>query len=431
MSPSSARIAPESEESGLRVEYKMLLEAVRTIASSLDLDTVLKRLLYLSNELLGFDYCTILLIGEDGSRLDVAARYGYPDSIVQKLELAVGRGVTGRVAESGTALIVPDVTAEERYLAGLRGARSELVVPIRFEERVIGVVDVQSPKVGAFTERDRESLTALADVASVAITNARNHAEVVRSHEKEAKRTQLERQLNLGRVIQERLLPGRDPAVSGYEIAGMNLPSETISGDYFDYTELPFGNVGIAVADVSGKGVPAALLAASLQAMLRAHAENVYSIAAIIERVNHTLYRTTSEENFATLFYGVFDPDGYLTYVNAGHNPPIVLRHDGRTQRLTAGGPLLGMFDTQAYSEGRVELHANDYVIMYTDGVSEASRGDAEFGETGIVDTAMRVIGAPPRVVASVLITEAASFSRLGSRPNDDMTVVVASRLPV
>jgi sigma-B regulation protein RsbU (phosphoserine phosphatase) len=415
-------------ESGLALEYKTLIEAVKTIVATLDLDTVLERLLYLTHKILGFEYCTIFLIADDAKTLEAAARYGYPESIVQKVDLAVGRGVTGMVAETGEPHIVPDVTKEEAYLPGLMGAKSELVVPLVFRGRVIGVFDVQSPELNSFSKRDMDFLAVLAGTASVAIINAKNHAAAIRNRDEAERRRALEGQISLARTFQEYLLPRKDPDVPGFDVAGMNLPGETLSGDYFDYIELPRGHLGVAVADVSGKGVPAALLAASIQGTLRSHIENLYSISTIMERVNDSLYRSIAPENFATLFYGVLDPGGSLTYVNAGHNPPVVLRTDGDVTRLTEGGTVLGMFPGRKYAQGRIDLRPGDYFVAYTDGLADSSQGDEQFGEKRIIETLSRVRGAPARIVASVLITEADSFSGPGAPP-DDMTVVVARRL--
>jgi len=418
----------EGGESDLHLEHRTLLEAVRTLVSTLDLNTVLDRLLYLSHEMLAFDYCTILLIGKDGKSLEVAARYGYSDSMIDRTDFAMGAGVTGQVARTGQAVIVPDVSKNGQYMPGLRGAKSEMVVPLVFGGKVLGVFDVQSPNLDAFTDRDKEFLGVLAAVASIAITNAKAHAEAIRNHEEVSRRRELEHDLEFARTIQERLLPGADPVLPGYEIAGMNLPSETISGDYFDYIELPQGHLGIAVADVSGKGVAAALLAASLQGTLRSHVENLYSIATILERANNSLCRSTRADNYATLFYGVLDPGGALTYVNAGHNPPILLRAGDTVERLSEGGTVLGMFPKQKYAEGRVDLWPGDYLIVFTDGLPDATREDEAFGDQRIVDTALKARGAPARLMASLLITEADSFAGSGTAV-DDMTVVVARRL--
>ncbi len=414
-------------ESALHIEHEALLEAVGVIASTLQVDTVLQRLIHLTHRMLGFEYCTILLIGDDGRRLEVAARYGYPESIVQEVELSVGRGVTGRVAETGHPVIVPDVSREEHYLAGLRGARSEMVVPLKFGDQVIGVFDVQSPTLDTFGLAEQEILSALAGIASVAIVNARNHAAALRSRDEASRRRSLEQQLNFARTVQEHLLPQRDPSMPGFDVAGVNLPGETLSGDYFDYVDLPKGSLGIAVADVSGEGVPAALLAASLQGMLRAHIENVYSISDIFERANGSLLASSAPDDFATLFYCVLERSGTLTYVNAGHNPPIVLRADGSVERLNQGGTVLGMFPGQKYPHGRTELRPGEYLVVYTDGLTEAFHEDEQFGDERVVETVRRVHGAPARIMASVLVTEADSFAGRGTAP-DDMTVVVVRR---
>lgn len=415
-------------DSALHLEHEAILEAVAVIASTLQVDTVLQRLLHLTHRMLSFEYCTILLIADDGRRLEVAARYGYPNSIVQELELAVGRGVTGRVAETGRPVIVPDVSKEEHYLAGLRGARSELVVPLKFGDQVIGVFDVQSPTLDAFGVAEQEILSVLASIASVAIVNARNHTAALKSRDEASRRRALEGQLAFARTVQEHLLPREDPSIAGFDIAGVNLPGETLSGDYFDYIDLPRGSVGIAVADVSGEGVPAALLAASLQGMMRAHIESVYSISDIFERSNRSLLASSGPEDFATLFYCVLERTGTLTYVNAGHNPPLILRGDGAVERLTDGGTVLGMFPGAKYPHGRTELRPGDYLIAYTDGLTDALHDDEQFGERRVMETVQRVQGAPARIMASVLVTEADSFSGPGSAA-DDMTVVVARRL--
>ncbi|MCD4690630.1 SpoIIE family protein phosphatase [bacterium] len=428
----SATLPTPSQSRGsddeLRLEHRAIVEALRTIASTLDVETVLRRLLRLTNRMLGFEYCTILLIDDDTERMTVAARYGYPESIVQNIELAVGLGVTGRAAQTGRPVNVPDVSREERYLAGLKGARSELVVPLKTEGHVIGVFDVQSQKLDAFNDRDTELLQVLADIASVAISNARSHKAALHARDEESMRRALEREISLGRTFQERLLPEGDPMLTGHDVAGMNLPGRRLSGDYFDYITLPNGHLGIAVADVSGKGVPAALLAASLQATLRSHVENLYSIATIMERANNSFCRTTAPESFATLFYGVLDPAGALTYVNAGHNPPLILSSSGSVEYLTEGGTVLGMFSGIEYHEGRTSLAVGDYLVIYTDGLSEAERDGELFGEERIADVVRGLNGAPARVVASTLITEADSFSG-GDVSPDDITVVVVRKL--
>jgi sigma-B regulation protein RsbU (phosphoserine phosphatase) len=224
------------------------------------------------------------------------------------------------------------------------------------------------------------------------------------------------------------MLPRHDPSVAGFEIAGVNLPGETISGDYFDYVELPQGHLGVAVADVSGEGVPAALLAASLQGTMRAHIEDLYSISSIVARTNDSLHAMTRPEEFATLFYAVFDPDGSVTYVNAGHNPPLVFRGSGDVERLWDGGTVLGAFAGLGYDQGRFATYPGDCIVMYTDGLTEAFHGDEEFGEERVIETVRRAHGAPARVVATLLVTEADSFSGPGASA-DDMTVVVARRV--
>jgi sigma-B regulation protein RsbU (phosphoserine phosphatase) len=300
---------------------------------------------------------------------------------------------------------------------------------MKFEDRVIGVFDVQSTSLGVFTEHDRRILSVLADIASVGITNARSHQEALLARDEQSRSRALQREVALARTFQERLLPLCDPEIAGFDIAGMNVPGTTLSGDYFDYIELPDGHIGVAVADVSGKGVPAALLAASLQATLRSQVENVYSIARIVERVNDLFCRITAPEHFATLVYGVFDPAGSFTYVNAGHNPPILISGNGDIQELSDGGSVLGMFPGHGYDEGLIRMLPGDTLVIYSDGLSEAYADGEEFGVERIAEIVRRATGSTARALASMLITEADSFAD----PEvlvDDMTVVVTKKLP-
>jgi serine phosphatase RsbU (regulator of sigma subunit) len=400
-------------------EYGMLLEAAEALVSTFDVDTVLRRLLRLAHEILGFEYCTILLVGEDGSRLDVAARFGYPEDTVQNLLLRVGKGLTGRVAQTGQPMLVQDVSKEDRYLKGLEDAKSELVVPMKFENRVIGVFDVQSAQMNAFDERDVEILSALANLASIALFNARSYRDAIEKH-------RIDNELKLAAEIQRTLLPTGAPSIRGYEIYGSNVPSEEVGGDYFDFIELDRSNLGIAIGDVSGKGIPAAILVAHVQASLRAQAENVYHIDSIMSKVNTALCKITEAARFASVFYGVVDCDrDILTYCNAGHNPPIVFREDGSRVLLETGGLVLGMFKDATYRHERLQLMHGDVVFLYTDGVTEATNSNGEqLGLERISSLVARSSGTTAAEICDAVIEEVREFSE-STRLPDDLTIAV------
>ena len=196
-----------------------------------------------------------------------------------------------------------------------------------------------------------------------------------------------ERELAEARAIQEGFLPKSNPRLAGYEISGAWQPARIVGGDYFDF--LPFGgdSLGICIADVAGKGMPAAMLMSNLQAAVRGFASPALSPDRLGERLNSLVCANIASDRFITFFYAQLDgPARQLRFVNAGHNAPVVMRGDGSQERLSAGGGVLGVFPGQPFSMGSVELCAGDRVVMFTDGVTEAPNGDEEFGEARLLD---------------------------------------------
>jgi sigma-B regulation protein RsbU (phosphoserine phosphatase) len=411
--------SPNERQRDTSVEYSMLLEAAEALVSTFDIDTVLRRFLRLVNEILGFEYCTILLVADDGERLEVAARLGYAEDTAQSLALRVGKGLTGGVAQTGEAMLVQDVSAEKRYLKGLEDAKSELVVPLKLGKKVIGVFDVQSAQMNAFDENDVEILSALANLASIALSNARSYREAI-------EKQRIDDELKLAADIQTSLLPRSAPTIRGYDMFGLNIPSEEVGGDYYDFIELDRSNTGIAIGDVSGKGVPASILVAHVQASLRAQAENLYHIDSIMSKVNVALSKITEAARFASVFYCVLDCDrDILTYCNAGHNPPIVFRQDGTILSLETGGLVLGMFPDATYAHERLQLMHGDVVFMYTDGVTEATDSDGrQIGLERISTLAKENMTSSAEEICSAVISEVKSFSS-SLRLSDDITMVV------
>jgi serine phosphatase RsbU (regulator of sigma subunit) len=256
----------------------------------------------------------------------------------------------------------------------------------------------------------------------------------------------LEEQLAMAREIQQHLLPRSLPETPGLELAGDNYPSLQVSGDYYDYLKMKGGLVGLVIADVCGKGMPAALLASNLQASLRALSQVFDDPGQLLEAVNTALFESTDPEHFATLFLAVLDPaGGGFRYASAGHNPPLLLRQSGETEWLKPAGTPLGMFPGMKYPVMEVELFPGDLVVSYTDGITEAVnwQGD-EFEEAGL-ESAVRYCAAKPcrdlidRIVHQVLCHVAGSRADEGLDQDpaasdvdagDDLTMVVFRRIP-
>lgn len=245
----------------------------------------------------------------------------------------------------------------------------------------------------------------------------------------------LTQELATARAIQMRLLPGSQPVVAGFEVTGASIPSREIGGDYYDFLVQGEDAIGIAIGDVSGKGMPAALLMSNLQASLHGQVLHAGTVASVVQRVNDLLVRSTDSHMFATFFYGVLDTaTGRFVCTNAGHNPPLVLRRDGTLQRLTLGGLLLGMVGDMVYQQDTIDLAPGEVVVFYTDGITEAvSPGadeedpEAMFGEERLCQVILSNRHLPASGIQDAILAAVADHTR-GMAQSDDITLVVMRR---
>jgi len=257
---------------------------------------------------------------------------------------------------------------------------------------------------------------------------------VKKGREEAIERERLERELETARQIQEKLLPHEMPQLPGFEIAGISLPSQQVGGDYFDFLDMGTGQLGIAIADVSGKGIPAALLMANLQASLHAQVIKKGSVADVASRMNSLLVKSTDTHMFATFFYGILDQvKSTFISTNAGHNPPLLFRVDGKIKRLEAGGLVLGFLPDQKYTQQTVKIKQGEVVVLFTDGITEAAGPSSEkisenlFGEERLIEV-IRASLAKSAVEIQAAILQAIS-NHTGNVPQyDDITLVVIKR---
>ena len=244
-----------------------------------------------------------------------------------------------------------------------------------------------------------------------------------------AQRERLNRELEIAREVQSHLFPQRLPPALGLDYCGQCWPAREVGGDYYDFLELPDDKLGIAIGDVSGKGVGAALMMACLEASLRALASVVRDPADLMGRVNDLVCQASAANRYATLFYGEYDPvKRCLTYVNAGHNPPVVLRKFGgecEVRRLETGGPVIGLLPPQRYQQGVFFHESGDLILLFTDGVSESMNDrHEEWGEERLIELARTCHGLPAPHVMRRIMTVAQAFAE-GAPQHDDMTLVV------
>jgi sigma-B regulation protein RsbU (phosphoserine phosphatase) len=290
------------------------------------------------------------------------------------LQLKIGEGLAGWAAKTQKSLMVSDVRKDQRYVEARVETRSSMVVPIISQRRMIGVFSLENDETGAYTHDDLEFLEAFASLAAVSLERARQHEQIL-------EKRRLEEELSIAKRIQQSFLPRRKPQLAGFDISGINLPSEEVGGDYYDFIPIIDNQLGIAIGDVAGKGIPAALIMASFRASLIAEIRNNYAIRSIMYKVNNLLFESTDPEIYVTAVYGVLDTKNRIfTFANAGHNAPILRRVSGEMQYLTEGGVVLGMFENSVYEERPLGLSTGEIMVFYTDGITEAKNEEEEFG---------------------------------------------------
>ena len=404
------------------LEKDLLYETGKKLSGKLALEEVLAAILESLKQVVSFESGGVFLCDESGVDLDAIYSVGYDPEAESSLHLKCGQGLVGAAATSGQEVIVPDVKADSRYISANPNTQSEIVVPIKVDERVIGVINLESAEPNAFDQQDLSLITAFAAQAGISIERAFLHESNL-----EAKR--LEEQLNVARETQRSFLPDHDPNVPGYDITGRNTPSGQVGGDYYDFIKIVNSHLGVAIADVSGKGMPAALIMASFRASLIAEIRNNYSIRTIGEKVNSLLFESLEPGNYVTGVYAVLDSANHiLTFSNFGHNPPVLLRQDGRVELLTEGGLVLGVTGKAVFEERALMLQPGDLVVMYTDGVTEVfDEAGREFGRDGLIGVMKENRSRGSSDIAEA-IGEAVARHASAEHVFDDLTLVVAKR---
>jgi sigma-B regulation protein RsbU (phosphoserine phosphatase) len=260
-----------------------------------------------------------------------------------------------------------------------------MVAPIISNDEVIGVFDLESDELNAYSDDDLQVLTLLASQVAIII-------EKVMLHEQLIEKKRLQGQLEVARQVQLELLPQNDPELPGFDISAYNFPTEEVSGDYYDWVRIYDDQIGLVIADVAGKGIPAALLMVFLRASLRAATHIGYATHISMAKVNFLLWESIERNQFITAFYGILDASNRtLHYSNAGHNPPLLIDAQGAARFIEWGEQPLGMFRDTRYHEHYHTFRPGEILVLYTDGVTEAlSPNGEEFGRDRLITAVKR-----------------------------------------
>lgn len=405
--------------------FETLADIGREFTAVLDLDELLSHIALLAKRLIDYRTFGILLLNDESKELEIKVAVQYDEKVTLPI-VRLGEGLVGYAALHGEAVLVPDVSKDPRYIKVVDDVRSELVVPMLLKERCIGVIDIESPELDAFSKRDVGILTLLASHAAVAIENARLYKEV------SVNEARLEKELQFAQRVQAALLPTQLPKrVKGVELAASFSPARELGGDFHDFLVPDSSSLIVAVGDVSGKGVPAALYSVFAGELVRGrtfrrrYVPERSSPAAVLMSINTILHERQLEEYYCALCYALFDlKRRTVTFANSGIPYPLRLTN-GVCTTIDLPGVPLGSFFGVSYDEVSHPLGIGDAFVFYSDGVSEAmnSRGE-EFGTKRLMDV---VTASGQRPVGDMVdsIKSAVDTHRAGFPPNDDTTIVV------
>ncbi len=401
-----------------------LAEVSREVSSILDVDALLVRLAQLTKRLIEYRTFGILLLNPATGELETKLALKYNEQTTPRA-VKMGEGLVGYAAEHKQIVLVPDVHADRRYVNAMDDVRSELVIPLLVKDRCIGVIDLESPELDAFTKSDVGVMTMLAGHAAVAIDNARLY-ETIRRNE-----VRLEGELRFAQRVQAALLPSEVPKqIKGVDVAARFAPARELGGDLYDYLSPEAHTLAVAVGDVSGKGVPAALYGAFAGELIRSRtfrrrfAPHSFGPAIVLSSANTILHERQLAEYYCTLCYAVFDLKR-RTVVLSNSGLPYPIRSSGETcGPVEIAGVPLGAFAGSHYDEIAFDLQVGDLFVFCTDGVFEAMNAEKdEFGTARVIDIVREARGLSAREIVDRIFAAVEVF-RGEEPPNDDMTAV-------
>ncbi len=417
--------APRSSEPRARSEQRLVQNlinvqrAAQAISSVLDLDILIERIV---EEVTSMFDCVEALVWlrDDGADEMVLAGVRGCTSSSKGQRLAIGKqGMVGHVAATARTRYAPDVSVDPHYLPCEPGIRSEVDIPLIHAGRVIGVLSASHHELDAFSPEQLQLLEGMAGHIAVAVENAR------RFREERQERERMQKDAQEARFIQQALFPKTCPRIPGFRVEGKSVPAGAVGGDWYDFLPLGGGKWGIVLADVSGKGMAAALLMSATRGILRSLAETSGGPAEVLEKLNRALLADIPSGRFVTMVYAVLDPAArVLTFANAGHPWPILADGAGPCFLQTQSGLPLGLAAT-SFSEFRVEFTVGSHLLLYSDGITEAMRADEEeFGAERLRARLGR------ECTPEELIAEAAAFAGSGGLTDDATVILIHAEEP-
>ncbi len=402
----------------------LLYDVSRELTSILDREELLGRIAELVKKLVPYDVFTVMLWNEKSQLLEGVFAMHYENSIPSRFRVPLGRGITGHAAAERRPIRLDDVRKDARFITcdTCEIVCSELVVPLLMQDRLIGVLDLESKKFGAFTAQHERMLVALGSFVAIALENSRLYQEARENEQR------LQNDLNTAREIQLQLLPRGAREVPGLDITAAYVPARELGGDFYDFLPYGEGRLALALGDVSGKGTAAALYGSLAIGMLRElTVEHVLAPADMLAMLNRRLHGARLEARFIALTFAVYDAaDRRLTVGNAGGTHPLLLR-DGELTKIPVDGIPLGLFPEASYDVSTVSLQPGDVLIFASDGILESENVKQEEFGFGRLSALLTSLPSDTCVenISGAILRATDEFSGPGTPPHDDRTLLV------
>lgn len=407
-------------------ELSILNEIATAINSSLSLDTILDSIVKKCTKHLKVEQVAVMLLDEKKEEKPFQTMIRGWDKSTGKIPLRLDTQLTGWMLKNRSPLLINDFQNDKRFQTFLEETniiRSLLSVPLMSKSNMIGLVTVFNKKgESGFNDDDQRLLSIISSQSSQVIENARLIKE-------EQEFLKVQQELRLAYEIQMNLLPETSPEIDGYEIFGISIPAKEVGGDYFDFISIGCNKMAFCIGDISGKGMPAALLMSNLQASVRGQTLAKSNVKDCMRKINSMLFHNTPPEKFSTFFYGILDSENHkITYSNAGHNYPFLFSKKEGIVQLEEGDIVLGCMEGFQFKENSVDIGPGDLMFLYSDGITEAiDENEEELGEEEMI----KIIVENPDLSLKELAVKIIDRVKLHSGKNlqyDDMTLVLIKR---
>jgi len=423
------RVIDENERLKKAVSELSILNEISTaISSTLSLEKIIDLIVWKCIKHLKVEQAAVMLLDESKSDKPFQTMIRKADSQIKSLTpLRLDAQISGWIIKNRKPVIVNDINTDSRFHRTFSKSvqiKSFLSVPLLSKGSIIGIITIFNKKGnGGFTHDDERLLSIIAAQSTQVIENAR-------LLEEEKRYLQIQKELAMAAEIQKNILPKEIPEIQNYEIAAVNIPAKEVGGDYYDLLLTGNRELIFCLGDITGKGIPAALLMSNLQATFRGQAQIHSTLREVISAANTLLHKSTEPDKFATFFSGILNyENNILTYCNAGHDNPILISQNGKISRLNKGGIILGFLDNVIYEVENLPIKAGDKLIVYSDGITETMNpGEELYGEERLIELISSQRNLTANMLLQKIVDETGKFSG-GASQHDDKTLLIIQRL--